>query len=143
MLDYSQGSKKNNVYYYRSEGDEFLLEKKYLKIQYTSVDGKMVEIWNPKALTGNLRDHAKSSTRESFAEDIAVFRTNGENTINTFDPKYFKWISDNFYNGESYDLEGSRKQYFLKYGPRFIKDLEVKIVTNHQPDTTFRLIFPT
>ncbi len=123
MLDYSQGSKKNRWHYSRSDQNEFQLIKSYIKTEYTSADGKTTSLWNPKTLTGNLREHAKSNPHEAFAEDIAVFRTKGENAINTFDPKYFKWISDNFYHGESYDLAGNMRQYFKKYEPLFIKDL--------------------
>lgn len=115
MLDSLQAKERRSNKYYRSYDQDYLDLVGFYKQEYTDANGKVVSEWKLKPEAKTIRDYASTSPVENFADTLAYFRQEGEETKFKIDTNQYGWISRNYFHGESYDKTGNRQRLLKKY----------------------------
>ena len=127
MLDTLEAQQRKSRNSYRSQDQDYLDLVGFKKQEYMGVDNILVSSWIVRPGSKIIREYAGKTPMENFADTLAFFRQEGDQTKVKIDPLQFKWTSDNYFNGESYDNLGNRELLLKKYEKIFTKDLLAKV----------------
>jgi len=128
MVDYLQAQQRKNGGWYRSHEQDYLDIVGFYKVEYTDANGKLVSEWKLKEGAKTIRSYAATSPVENFADTLAYFRQEGEETKSKIDARQYSWISSNYFHGESYDKVGNRTRLLKKYESAFTSQILPKVM---------------
>ena len=129
MLDYLQGKQGKNNEYFRSTQQDYIDLVGFVKQEYVNSNNELVISWSVKPGTKIIRDYSGETPIENFADTLAYFRQEGDETKTKITPAQFRWVSANYFQGESFDKQGNRSWLLKKYEKVFFKNILNTVVT--------------
>lgn len=120
LLDYD-AAKKNRlgpayaVSGHNSERAEYSNFIGFTKQFQTLPDGSQSYAWYLDPSIKVVRDYARTSPVEHFADTIAYFRFDGDHTEKEIDPKVYNWVKDNYFHGNTFSKKKQRELVLNKY----------------------------
>jgi len=115
MVDYLQAKQRRSGGWYRSHEQDYLDIVGFYKVEYTDTNGKLVSQWKLREGAKTIRSYAATSPVENFADTLAYFRQEGEETKQKIDATQYRWVSSNYFHNETYDKEGNTARLLKKY----------------------------
>ncbi|MFA7613571.1 MAG: hypothetical protein WCY48_04985, partial [Candidatus Caldatribacteriota bacterium] len=91
-------------------------------------NGKLVSQWKLREGAKTIRSYAATSPVENFADTLAYFRQEGEETKQKIDATQYRWVSSNYFHNETYDKEGNRARLLKKYESTFAGQILSKVM---------------
>lgn len=128
MVDYLQAKQRRSGGWYRSHEQDYLDIAGFYKVEYTDGSGKLVSQWKLREGARTIRFYAATSPVENFADTLAYFRQEGDETKIKIDGEQFDWISSNYFHDESYDRSGNRQRFLKKYQSSFANQILSKVL---------------
>ena len=129
MLDTLEAKQSKTRYNYRSEEQDYLDLIGFKKQEYVGANAALVSTWTIRPGSKIIREYSGTTPVENFADTLAFFRQDGDQTKDKIDSTQYKWTSSNYFHGESYDNIGKRELLLTKYEQKISKDL-LTIVTD-------------
>lgn len=128
MLDYLQAKQRRISGWYRSHEQDYLDIVGFYKVEYTDDEGKLVSEWKLRDGAKTIRDYAATSPVENFADTLAYFRQEGEQTKRSIDSHQYSWVSKNYYHNDVFDKMGNRERLLRKYESTFTGQILTKVM---------------
>ncbi len=121
QLDFEDG-KRFNAGIYRSHREDYLALTGFELLEYQNSSGETVRQWNLKPDARVVSAYGSGSPQESFAELLAYFRTEGDNTKTKVSAETFE-LARGYYEGKSFEHEEIQKRWLKKASLSSAKDL--------------------
>ena len=128
MIDYLEAKQRGSGGWYRSHEQDYLDIVGFYKYEYTDAEGKLVSEWKLKDGARTIRSYAATSPVENFADTLAYFRQEGDETKSKIDTHQFNWIASNYFHGEAYDKASNRPRLLKKYESTFASKILAKVM---------------
>ncbi len=111
QVDYDQGRKIRKPY--RSSEQDYLDVSKFYLKEFKDEVGKTIRQWEHKEGIKLVSSYAGTSPAENFAETIAFFRTDGNQTKQSITSNHWKFVSENYFGQKSFEDEALMRDWIL------------------------------
>lgn len=116
LLDYDKARKERlGSTGYNSERAEYLDFIGFKKEFQTNANGTQTLKWVLDPSVSTVRDYARVSPVEHFADTLAYYRFDGDHTKKSIDAKTYEWIKSEFYHDEVFSQKDKKASLLNKY----------------------------
>lgn len=114
-VDFEQG--RGSKDFYRSYKPDYLDVSGFFLKEFVDEKGVTQRKWETKQGTKLVTSYAGTAPQENFAENIAVFRVDGDTAKSRTADNHFKFVSDNYYESKSFEKEQLLKTWIEEQSP--------------------------
>ena len=120
-IDFEQG--RGTRIFYRSQKQDYLdLAGMYMN-EFVDESGVLTRQWKQKPDIKLVSSYAGTSPQENFAESIAIFRIDGDLTKKNITNDHFNFVSQDYYQGRSFEKEELIKSWINNSASEAGKDI--------------------
>lgn len=109
-LDFQEGRKYGK--FYRSHADDYVAVSPFSFTEFTDSNGAINRKWTRNDSAGFVRDYAKTSIVENFADTLATFRASSFLTKERIAAKQYNFISQNYFDKKEFTREAVISSWF-------------------------------
>lgn len=113
MLDFFEG--RGTQEFYRSHKPDYLKYTGLTLTEFVNESGQMVKKWEIIPGAQFIRDYAKSSPQENFADSVAYVRIDGDMALKNMAPDHVQFLSKDYYQGRVFDTDSMQKEWLRSY----------------------------
>lgn len=135
-IDFEQGRGTRN--FYRSHQQDYLNLAGFFKNEYVDENGTLVSQWAHKEGIKLVTSYAGTSPQENFAESLSMFRVDGDTTKKKITPQHFSFVSEEYYEGRSFEKEELMKAWIQEYSVETGKEVFKAVIDCNKKTGTFK-----
>jgi len=126
QVDFQQG--RGSREFYRSHKQDYLDLTGFYLTEFVDTDGKTKNKWNLKPGAKLPTGYGGTAPQENFAEAIAVFRHNGDQTKKSITDAHYSFVSKNYYQDRFFEKEQLIKTWISDYSAETGKSIFKSVV---------------
>lgn len=113
MVDYLEGRSTKESY--RSLQPDYLKYAGLTSIEFVDASGSLVKKWEVIPGARFIRDYAKESPQENFADSVTYVRIDGDMALKNMAADHIQFISRDYYQGQVFDTDSMQKEWLRSY----------------------------
>ena len=113
QLDFLEG--RGTSLFYRSHKPDYLQHAGLTLTEFVDASGALVNKWEIVPGTKFIRDYAKGSPQENFADSVAYVRIDGDMADKNMAAAHVQFLQRDYYQNRKFDTDSMQKEWLRSY----------------------------